>query len=231
MSNPLKTVIIDDDPLSTEVVTSLIDDVENIELVGSFNDPVEAVKFLSTHLVDVLILDVEMPKINGLEIIDNIDQNPFVILISGKKEYALEAFDYDVVDYITKPPTLSRFLKAVDKVKERIHGRSSGPSSDHIFLKVDSQLVNFKLSEFYFFEAYGDYVKAHVKDKFVVIKHTLSSVEKKLPDDQFLRVHRSYIVRLDKISNIEASAIEIKGQIIPIGGSFKDVLMRRIRTL
>lgn len=229
MGSVLRTVIIDDDPVSTEVLKDLVSDCPHLELLNTFDGPVQALAEIQNTQVDLLILDIEMPKMTGLELIASLSTNPFVILVSSKKEYALEAFDYDVIDYLTKPPALPRFLKAVDKVLLRI--KNSPIQTDEIFVKVDSQLVKFSLDEFYFFEAFGDYVKAHTKDKFHVIKKTLSSIEEALPVGEFQRIHRSYIVRLDKIVNIESSTIEIKKQILPISGSYKEVLMNRIRTL
>ena len=155
MDRVLNTVIVDDDPVSLKVLETLINQVDFLNLVGSYSDAISARSNIQDIEPDLLILDIEMPEMTGLELIGSLEKKPQVILVSGKKEYALEAYDYDVTDYLTKPLTFPRFLTAAERARERSTlVRPTSTANDEVYIKVDSLLVKFKLSDFFYFEGF-----------------------------------------------------------------------------
>ena len=229
----INCVVIDDDQVSVEIVSELIKRTGYLKLVNTFNNPISASAVLSSGDVDLIFLDVEMPEMSGIDLIKTLEHKPQIILISSKENYALDAFALQVTDYLLKPLTdYPRFLKAVIKAKEVIDRAGVERSNkEGIFLKVDSLLVNFNLGDINYIEAYGDYVKVHTKLKIYTIYATLKGVEKKLPKNEFIRIHRSYIVRIDQIQNIDNNNLQIHDKIIPVSNTYKPVLMERINTL
>jgi len=229
----INCVVIDDDQVSVEVVSELIKRTDYLKLVDTFNNPISASAALSSGNIDLIFLDVEMPEMSGLDLIKTLEHKPQIILISSKENYALDAFALQVTDYLLKPLTdYPRFLKAVMKAKEVIDRAGAERSNkEGIFLKVDSLLINFNLADINYIEAYGDYVKVHTESKVYTIYATLKGVESKLPVSEFIRIHRSYIVRIDKIQNIDNNNLQIFDKIIPISNTYKPVLMERINTL
>lgn len=223
----LDCIIVDDDRFSIEILRKLVEQTAGLNLVQSFEDPVEAMKFLSENTVQLMFLDVEMPGMTGLELINSLKEPPAVILVTSKKEYALEAFEFDVVDFLLKPPNLPRFLKAVDKAKEKLKQERNAVEfrGDFIFVKSDSALVKLDMRDILWVEALADYVAIVTPRKKYVAHSTMKSIEGKLPSHQFLRIHRSYIVRIDKIDAIEDNTVVIDGKVIPVGGTYRDKLM------
>lgn len=226
----LEVIIVDDERFQLEVLASFVKKTAFLELVGSFTNPVEALDNIIGNQPDLLLLDVEMPELTGLELIKSLKNPPKTIVVTGKKEYAVEAFDLDVVDYLVKPvDDYSRFLKAVSKVKESVPPTERKKISDSIYIREDSLLVSINLSDILYFEASGDYVKIGTDDRLRVTHSTLSKIEKKLPKE-FFKVHRSYIVNLNKIKNIDQTNLQVGDKIIPISQSMKPKLMAQIDT-
>lgn len=227
----LNCIIIDDDELSIKMLTHLIGRVEELILDQSFQDPIEAFHYLGTHEVDLVFLDVEMPGMSGFEMLSTLREKPQVIFVSGKRDYALDAFEFDVTDYLLKPVQYSRFLKAIEKAQERVRTKESQSvelKGDFIFVKSDSMLVRVKVEDILWIEALADYIALVTEQKKYVTHSTMKSVEARLPKDQFLRVHRSYIVRLDRIDAIEDNTILIGKKMIPVGGTYRDALINAL---
>jgi DNA-binding LytR/AlgR family response regulator len=223
----LDCIIVDDDRLSIELLKKLVEQTEDLNLLETFQNPVDAIKFLSSNEVHLLFLDVEMPGMTGLELLNSLKVVPEVVLVTSKKEYALKAFEFDVTDYLLKPATYSRFLKAVEKVRENLKQDTSRIEfrGDYIFVKSDSALVKLDMRDILWVEALADYVAIVTPRKKYVAHSTMKSIEAKLPSSQFLRIHRSYIVRIDKIDAIEDNTVVIQSKMIPVGGTFRDRLM------
>ncbi len=230
METVIRCIIVEDDALSREVIEGLVERAGFLELQQSFGDPVKAVQWLSSNTTDLIILDMEMPGMTGLEMLQTLSQQPQVIIISSKSHYAVEAFDYAITAYLLKPvQEYAKFLKAVMKAKERMEATAT--SADRIFIKADSMLTNVSLQDITWVESFGDYVKVNTDKKIYTIYSTLKAVEDKLPSTHFIRVHRQFIVNLDKIHNIEQTNLQIDKKIIPIGTSYREQLMKRISTL
>ncbi len=227
----LKTIIVDDDKFQLEVISDFVRKTKFLELEDAFDDPLTALDCIIASNPDLLLLDIEMPELSGFELIKSIKNPPQTIIITGKKDYAAEAFELDAVDYLVKPvDDYPRFLKAVSKSKEGYTPKESDKIGEQIYVREESLLVSINVSDILYFEAFGDYVKVGTIKKVYVIHSTLTKIERRLPK-VFVRVHRSFIVRLDKILNIDQGNLQIGERIIPISQSMRPVLMSRIETL
>lgn len=229
MNALITCILVDDDPMSRSALEVLIRRVENWELLKACEHAKEAREFLQNNSVDVIFLDIEMPEITGIEFLKMMETCPEVVIVSSKQEYALEAFEYEVSDYILKPVMLDRFMKAINRIESRLQeGRENFIKSGSVFIKSNGQLVSIRLDSILYVEAYGDYVNIYTdKDRFIV-HSTMKGIANKLPKDRFLRVHRSHIVQLDKISAIEETLIIMEKKFIPIGESYRNELMKRL---
>nr|WKN38440.1 LytTR family DNA-binding domain-containing protein [Tunicatimonas sp. TK19036] len=233
----LNCAIVDDDAMTLKIIESLVKKTDSLQLVGAFQDPVAAANTLQQQPVDLLFLDVEMPGMTGLELIKTLHPKPQIIIISSKKEYALDAFDYQVTDYLLKPVAgYARFLQAVQRAQEKHEQEAPSPKPSigkqkEIYLKVDSLLVKFDLKDIHWIEAFGDYVRVKTPDKLHTVYATLKSVEDVLPSEEFIRIHRSYIVRVDKIVNIDQNNLQVEKKILPVSQSYRKKLLEKITTL
>ena len=232
----MKCIVVDDNKMSRTMVKQLVEHVDFLELKAECESPVEAFNYLKREDVDLVFLDVEMPTMSGLELIRNLDKRPIIILISAKKDYAAEAFELNVADYITKPVTLSRFMTAVDRAKELFESKDqklviNEKEKDYIFVRSNSLLTKVKIQEIIYVQALGDYVNIFTKDKRLTVHITLKGMEEKLPRDKFYRLHRSYLTALHHIDNIEEGTVYVGKHPLPIGEQFKKELLRRINLI
>ena len=237
MPDSIRCIIVDDDRMSLRILQSLVEKTDFLSLVGAYDNALQAARALVEQEVDLLFLDVEMPDMTGLELIETLERKPQIIITTSKEQYAMKAFDHDAADFLLKPiENYARFLKAVRKAMGNL--RKPAPPTpagtepvNTVFVKVDSLLVSFNLKEVSYIEAYGDYVKIHTEGKTFVVHTKLRTVEDTLPDRDFARVHRSFIVRIDKIKNIDTSNLQVGTKIIPISNSYRPLLMEKIQTL
>ena len=232
MKKVMNCIAVDDDLLSLKILEGLIAKTDLLHFMGSFGNAVEVANLTKKEDIDLIFLDVEMPEMTGLELIKILDKKPQIIIVSSKKKYALDSYNYDVVDYLLKPvKNYARFLQAVQKAYKNFQQLITKGADDYIFIKVDSLLLNFNFNNILWVEAYGDYVKIHTDAKIYTVYSTLKTMEKKLPKDEFFRVHRSYIVRVDKIKNVDQSNLQIKNKVIPISNTYRQSFFERINTL
>lgn len=233
----MNCIIVDDDKLSRRILEEFIQKTEGLNLKQSFSDPVNAVNFLKNEDdIHLIFLDIEMPEMTGLDFMNSLKISSQVIIVSSKDKYAIDAFDYDVTDYLLKPITYTRFFKAIDKVTSRFEkDKNNLIGKEEIFIKKNSSLVRLKYEEILWIEALENYVVFNTfKDKYT-IHFTMKAIEQKLPKLKFTRVHRSYIVNVSCIEVIEDNSVIIKTQdgskTIPIGKSYKDHLMNEINLI
>lgn len=230
----MKCIIVDDDPMQRQLLESYIEEVEDLTLVGSYESATKALKPIQQGEVDLIFLDVEMPNMSGLDLLSTLTHPPQVILVTAHEKYALDAFEFDVKDFLKKPIDFTRFLRAVNKVTEKkaesTETRSSNEDYD-MFVKDGTQLVKIHTQSIQFINALSDYVKIVTNEKEYAILYTMKNISEKLPPAKFMRVHRSYIVRLDKIDRIADHIIEIGKHSIPISKSYRDELYERLNTL
>lgn len=231
-SLPLRCMVVDDDSVSRKVLERYVGQCDSLALMAVCETAVEAANRLAREDVDLLFLDIEMPEMTGLELARSLEGGPPVILVTGKEDYALDAFEADVIDYLLKPIDYGRFLRSVKRATRRHSpGPEAGSDDDFVFIKVDGRLVKLDLRELVWVEAQGDYVMLHTPQKKHMIHATMKSMAEKLPSRTFVRVHRSHIVRLDKIADIEEGSLVIGREVIPIGASYRGALMSRLRLI
>ncbi|MBO2010565.1 LytR/AlgR family response regulator transcription factor [Hymenobacter negativus] len=233
---PLRCLVVDDDPLSVQVVLNCIANTPFLTAEGSFTNPVEAAEVLRTQPVDLLFLDVEMPLLSGIELLGTLQHPPMVVLITSSKDYAVQAFEHAVVDYLVKPVSYARFLQAAQKARERADNQAaaspdaieaSAPDADFTFVKVDNKLVRINFDEVRYVEALGDYVHIVTGQTKLIVYSTMKAVEEKFPSARFLRVHRSFIVNFDRIQALEDNSVIVEGKLIPVGQTYlRDVMQR-----
>jgi two-component system, LytTR family, response regulator len=232
----MKCIIVDDNKMSRTVVKQLIEQVDFLELKAECENPVEAFNYLKKEDIDLVFLDVEMPGMTGIELIKNLEKRPIIILITAKKDYAVEAFELNVADYIIKPVTLPRFMAAVDRAKELFANRDQKlevheKEKDYIFVRSNSLLTKVKIKDIIYVQALGDYVNIFTADKRLTVHITLKGMEEKLPHDKFYRLHRSYLTALHHIDNIEEGTAYIGKHPLPIGEQYKKELLRKINLI
>lgn len=225
----MRTIVVDDDKFQLEIVSSFVKNTQFLSLEGTFDKPLEGLDAIIGTNPDLLILDIEMPELSGFDLLKSLNNAPQTIIITGKKDYAVEAFELNVLDYLVKPvDDYSRFLKAVLKAKETFKPTNE-KVGESIYVRDKSLLVNIKTKDIYYFEAFGDYVKIGTNTKVYVIHSTLSKIEDRL-NEEFMRVHRSFIIRIDKIKNIDQGNLQVGEKIIPISKSMRPKLMSKIST-
>ncbi len=227
----MRCLIVDDEEMSRKIMESLCAQIEDLTVVGICTNAVEAINFLKREEVDLIFLDIEMPEMSGMDLVRTIPDLPQIIFTTSKKEYALEAFEYRVTDYVHKPVQLSRLLKAVERARE-IQGKGKTRETDEIYVKVDGRLLRVDLKEVLFIESLGDYVVFNTEKKEKIIVHsTLKNIDEKISNPRFLKVHRSFIVNLSKIIDIQETNLVVKDKVIPISRAHKPALMNHIKML
>lgn len=200
----------------------------NLEVMGSFPDSEGALTFLSTNEIDILFLDVEMPGATGFELLDKLMYMPKVVLTTSKTDYAFDAFQYNVADYLKKPISFSRFQESITKITESLNNTTVETNKDDIFIKTDGKFIRLSYEDILYIESMGDYVKYFTLAKHYLTHSTLKSVEEKMNPKKFMKVHRSYIVNMSKIQDIQDNTIVIHTKVIPISKAFKPDVMTRI---
>ena len=230
----INCIIIDDDKLSRDAMKHLVSQVEFLNLVGVCSNAAEALILLKSHKIDLLLLDIEMPNTSGIDFIKSLKNPPLTILVTSRKDYAIEAFECNVVDYLVKPVSFDRFLKAVLKGKkmfENTHQSLDFTNKEYVFIKSNGTIVKININEILWIEALGDYITINTPQKKHTIHSTMKMIENKRPSDGFIRVHRSFIVSINSITSIDVNVIVIEKQLIPIGSVYKESLMKRLKFL
>ena len=228
----LKYIIIDDEPLAHEIIEEFCSMLPHLQLEKNCYNAIEAMQFLNENAVDFMFLDINMPKLRGLDFLKTLTKPPKTIITTAYKEHAIEGFELNVVDYILKPFSFERLIKAVNKVTQphqktkEIKEISTSESGHHFFIKGDKKYHQIASDNILYIEAYGNYTKLFFKDEMIVSHEKISIFEELLPQDSFLRVHKSFIVAIDKIKFIEGNRIHIETFKIPIGQTYKSRINR-----
>ena len=278
MESPIRTLIVDDEPTAQEVLAEYVGRHAGLEAVGTCGSAVEAANTLRDEAVDLLLLDVEMPEMSGLELVKTMEAPPAVVLVTASEEYAVEAFELAAVDYLVKPVRYARFLEAINRVEGQSGGAAgaSGPGDESIdgrdglgsdegaenapadpadadpadpdpagtsgqdgdpwadevlFVREGDDLVRVRLADIQYVEAKGDYMLVQTASGRHMVHATMKKIEERLPAGAFVRVHRSYLVRIDQVERIEGDRLLIGGTQIPVGPTYRETLLERIRSL
>jgi DNA-binding LytR/AlgR family response regulator len=226
-----KCLIVDDEPLARDLIRGHVEKLENFEIVAECSDAMKALNVLREKQVDLIFMDIQMPQITGIEFLKTLKHPPKVIITTAYREYALEGFELDVVDYLLKPITFERFLKSINKYYQMIQdevqlvsGNNTEKMNDEafIYIKENKKVVKIYLSEIKYIEGLSEYVQIYTEKRKIITKTSMTQMEEKLPSESFLRIHKSYIVSIAKIEAFTANTIEIQGKELPIGRSYKN---------
>ncbi len=230
----LRALIIDDEPLAHKVILEYAKDAPSLDIVGQCHLATEALKMLREKEVDLLFLDINMPKLKGLDFLRTLSKKPLVIITSAYQEYALESFELDVCDYLLKPFRFDRFLKAINKAQELFALKNASQSinpfpvkatekeTQQLFIKSDKRLINISLSDIYYLESYGNYVKVWTEKEFILTPRTLSSFVAQLPQKDFIQVHKSFIINRKFIDYTEGNVVRMKNEnTVAIGKNYR----------
>ncbi|OSY87472.1 chemotaxis protein CheY [Tenacibaculum holothuriorum] len=233
MSNKLNCVIVDDEPIAREILTSFVEKTPNLNLIATCKNAIEALQIAQNNLVDLFFLDINMPEITGLSLAKIINKKSHIIFTTAYREYAVDGFDLQATDYLLKPISFDRFLQAIQRItqKDQIQQNNNSEkenTKDFIFVRVERKMVKVNFSDILYIESLSDYIKIHTQKETFVTRETISNIETKLPNNKFIRVHRSFIVSLSKISSYTTETIEIENKAIPISRSYKDCVIQKL---
>lgn len=238
MAKIIQCIIVDDEPVAREILESHLAKINTVKVVACCKNALEAFNAISTDLVDLVFLDINMPDISGLSFAKSINSNIKIIFTTAYREYAVDGFDLRAVDYLLKPISFERLLQAINKyqdenmpVKTLVADEITPEKSDFIFVRSDRKMIKINFSEIAFVESLADYVKIHLAEKVVVTRETISNIEARLPQNEFLRVHRSYIVSLAAISSFTNEYVEIGKHEIPISRSYKVDVLKQLESI
>ncbi len=233
----INCLIADDEEIARGIIENYVSQIESLNLVGMCSIGIEVYNALEKQQVDLLLLDIAMPRLSGIELLRTLKKKPAVILITAFREFALEGYELNVVDYLLKPVSFERFIQAVDKVlplnstwQTEQAVKTEQSTVPFIYVKSDKKMVRVLLNEILYIEGLKDYVKIHLQNRSLITYQTLTSLEEKLAADQFLRVHRSYIIALNQITAYTAIEIELGKTIIPIGKAYAKEVLGRLAT-
>lgn len=235
---PIKCLIIDDEPLAIKLIKRHVEQVPNLELVDTFQNPLVAFELLKKEKIDLIFLDIQMPVLTGIEFVKALQHPPSVIFTTAYRDYAVESFELNIVDYLVKPITFTRFLKAVLKYENQIQKIApptptistsvpEAPTLHHIYVNANKKHIKINFEDILYIESIKDYVRIHTKETSTMTKFKISEFEKKLPNI-FMRIHRSFIVNTHQITAYTTHDVEIGEKEIPIGGSYKKLVEDRL---
>ena len=231
----IRCQIVDDEPLAINVIKKFLEQFQGSEVVSTCENAMDAFSYISENPVDLLFLDINMPALNGLDFLKSLKKPPLVIITSAYRDYAVEGFELNVLDYLVKPISFQRFLKAMDKANTALRETPvqavvTVPESSKafVFLKVDKKMVKVYLDEILYIESLKDYVRVRTVYEDLVTHQNLNSMAKILPSDDFIRIHKSYTISVDKVKSIEGNCVEIASKLLPIGRNFRKEVKEHI---
>ena len=225
----MKAIAIDDEPIALEIIKSLASKVPFLELKATFTDAFKALEYLQKEPVDLLFLDIKMPDISGIDLFNSLSKKPLVIFTTAYSEHAVAGFELDAVDYLLKPFSLARFLKSCNKAFELYNFRNATETPDHLYIKTGYEQVKVMYDDICYVEATGNYVTFVLKDKNILSRSTFMEAINLLPQEKFVRVHRSYVVAVNKIDKVERNQVTVNKAVIPVSEAYNDNLMAALK--
>ncbi|WP_319590887.1 LytTR family DNA-binding domain-containing protein [uncultured Draconibacterium sp.] len=236
MTKKIRCIIVDDEPMAREILENHLRKIETVEIVASCKNAIEAFNVISSQPVDLVFLDINMPEISGLSFAKSINNSVKVIFTTAYREYAVDGFDLQAVDYLLKPISFGRLMQSINKYLSENQqvvfeepARIEPEKSESIFVRSDRKMIKINFPEILYIESLADYIKIHLVDKTIVTRETISSIEAKLPQQDFLRVHRSFIVAVNAINSFTTEIIEIGKKQIPVSRSYKDTVLKKLQ--
>lgn len=236
----MNCIIIDDEATARAIISQLCSNIPSLNILEEFPNALQAIKYLNQNEVDLIFLDIHMPDFTGFDFIQTLKNPPKIILTTSDSQFAIEAFEYDcIVDYLVKPIALPRFEKSIKKAESFKTVASTTADTDKVetasgndlYVNIDRRLIKIDIPSIYLIEAKGDYIHVKTEDKNYTVHSTLKKIEEKLPNDLFLKIHRSYVINVQKIIDIEDNSVLIKKDVIPVSRSNRPELMKRLNLL
>ena len=228
----LRCIIVDDEPLARKVIQNYLKDIPQLQLVASCSHAIEAMEVIRQDTIDLIFLDINLPKLSGIHFLQSLTHPPRVIFVTAYPEHAVEGFELEAIDYLVKPFSFERFLKAVNRVlqlyQEPAFPKVQNTTPDALLIKADKKWYRLKMDTLLYFQAYGDYVKVFTDTAMYLVKEKLSEMENRLPPEAFFKIHRSYIVRLNAINYVEGKRLRVKEAFLPIAAPLKETLLSKL---
>ena len=229
----IKCIIVEDEMLAQNILQGYLQKIERFELVAICNNALEAREILNNQEVDLMFLDIQLPGMTGLNFLRTLENPPLVVLTTAYSEYAVESYEFNIIDYLLKPVSFERFCKTINKVVDgrlltQPEKKSDSFPTDHIFIKSDSKFFKVNFSEIVYIEGMKDYLKIHTREYRLITHQTMNDMEKILPAKQFIRIHKSFIIAIAHIKSIYGNSIEMESQTIPVGASYKEKVLHLI---
>ncbi len=232
MSKKITCVIVDDEPIAREIIAAFIEKTPSLKLIKVCNNAIEAINFIENNQVDLFFLDINMPEINGLSLAKIIGNKSKIIFTTAYRDYAVDGFNLNVIDYLLKPIAFERFFEAIEKVNSTFKPseteKNNTTSKNFIFVRSERKMVKINFDEILYIESLGDYLKVFLQDQTVITRETMNNINNKLPLNKFIRIHRSYIVSLIEISSYTNEHIELKNKALPISRSYKESVLQKL---
>lgn len=233
MAKPISCIIVDDEVIAREIIASHLSQIDNIEVVAQCKNAIEAFNFISNNTVDLVFLDINMPEISGIAFAKSINKDIKIVFTTAYRDYAVEGFDLQAVDYLLKPIAFERLLKAVNRFFD-VNNDSKNTNTkvidpnDFIFVRSNRRMLKVDFSDILYVESYSDYIKIHLENETIVTRETISAIEAKLPKTKFIRIHRSYIVCLSKIQSFTNEEVTVNRKALPISRSYKKEVLKHL---
>lgn len=229
----LKCLLVDDEPRAHVVLKNYIDKVAGLEVAHSTTSSVEAFSYLQSNTVDLVFLDIEMPELTGLELLEALQHPPRVIITSAHSEFALDSYNFNVLDYLLKPIPFNRFLRAVNKVLQQpssaeLTAEANAPAKDHFFVKEDGVNKRIDYADLLYVNSFGNYVRLYTTTGKHMVADTMKNLEDTLPADRFQRIHKSYLINLSKVDRAHGKMVAIGGQELPVGNAYRQGLLEKL---
>lgn len=231
----IRCLIIDDEPLATKLIAAYIEKMDDLETAATFNNPLKALSFLQDNKVDLIFLDIQMPELSGIQLAKIIGEKTKIIFTTAYPDYAIDGFELNAVDYLVKPITLERFIKSINRVIDQVQvnpdvqaTKEQESTGDYIFVKTEYRHQKIKFDDILYFKGYGDYVAIYKKEEKILTLQNLKHFDQVLPSNKFMRIHKSYIIALEKIDFIEKNRVVIDKEYIPISSSYIDELKKKL---
>ncbi|MBQ4821125.1 LytTR family DNA-binding domain-containing protein [Aquimarina sp. MMG016] len=236
MNHKVSCIIVDDEPTARDIIEDHLSKIDRIDIVAKCSSSLEAFNVINKQDIDLIFLDINMPEISGISFAKSINKDIKIIFTTAYREYAIDGFDLQAVDYLLKPISFERLLKAINNYFDVYHKTETVKTSetiinDFIFVRSDRRMKKINFSDIHYIESYSDYIKVHCTTEIIVTRETISNIESKLPQQQFLRTHRSYIISISKIDSFSNEEIELNNKSIPISRSYKEEVLRCLERL
>ena len=233
MNKPVTCIIVDDETIARDIIATHLSKIDNIEVIAQCKNAIEAFNFISNHEVDLVFLDINMPEISGIAFAKSLNKDIKIIFTTAYRDYAVEGFDLQAVDYLLKPIAFERLLKAVNRyfevnVETKASDTEKTDLNNFIFVRANRRMIKIDFDSILYIESYSDYIKIHLTDKVIVTRETISAIEAKLPKQHFMRIHRSYIVNLSKIQSFTNEEVTVNRIALAISRSYKKEVLKRL---